>query len=294
MFFNFREKLNSGKFLITAELSPPKGVDVSNILVDARQLKGLVDAFNVTDNQCSIMHMSSLAFSKFLLDEGHEVIMQLTCRDRNRIGLQSDLLGASALGVRNICVMTGDFPSCGDNPGSKPVYDLDSVQLLELVRKLNSGIDFADNKLNGGTSFCTGAVSGIDPKNILQIIKLEKKVRCGADFIQTQAVYDVGLFEEFMESVSYLGVPIIAGLIPLKSPKMAEYMNKNISGVHVPEEIISRMKKSSNSLEEGLLIASETIRGLKKLSRGVHIMPIGSHKNTRKLLSMSGFSLQPE
>lgn len=294
MLFNFREKLNSGKFLITAELSPPKGVNVSAILADASQLKGHVDAFNVTDNQCSIMHMSSLAFSKLLLDEGHEVIMQLTCRDRNRIGLQSDLLGAYALGVRNICVMTGDFPSCGDHPGSKPVYDLDSVQLLELVHRLNSGIDFAENRLDGETSFCTGAVSGIDPENILQLIKLEKKVRCGVDFIQTQAVYDVGIFEEFIESVNCLGVPIIAGLIPLKSLKMAEYMNKNISGVHVPEEIMVRMKKSSSPLEEGLLIASETIQELKKLSRGVHIMPIGSHKNTRKLLSMSGFSLKPE
>ncbi|MCQ1536221.1 methylenetetrahydrofolate reductase [Methanosarcina sp. KYL-1] len=292
MLFNFREKLNSSKFLITAEISPPKGVNVSVPLEDARQLKGIADAVNVTDNQCSIMHMSSLAFSKLLLDEGHEVIMQLTCRDRNRIGLQSDLLGAYALGIRNICVMTGDFPSCGDHPGSKPVYDLDSVQLMELVRKLDSGIDFAGNMLDGGTSFCAGAVSGIDPEKTLQLIKLEKKVRCGADFIQTQAVYDVGMFEEFMESVNHLEVPVIAGLIPLKSLKMADYMNRNISGIHVPEEVMARMKGASDPLEEGLLIASETIRELMNLSRGVHIMPIGSHKNTPRLLSMAGHSLK--
>lgn len=290
MLFNFREKLNSRKFLVTAEVSPPKGTRFSAYLEDARQLKDIADALNVTDNQCSIMHMSSLAFSKLLLDDGHEPIMQLTCRDRNRIGLQSDLLGAYALGIRNICLMSGDFPTCGDHPGSKPVYDLDSVQLIELVRKLDSGIDFAGNKLDGGTSFCAGAVSGIDPEKTMQLIKLEKKVKSGSDFIQTQAVYDVGMFEEFMEAVNHLGVPVIAGLIPLKSLGMAKYMNENISGIHVPEEIMLRMKDTDSPMEEGLLIASETIKELTRLSRGVHIMPIGSHKNTPKLLSMAGIS----
>lgn len=288
MLFNFREKLNSRKFLVTAEVSPPKGAKFSAHLEDARQIKNIADALNVTDNQCSIMHMSSLAFSKLLLDDGHEPIMQLTCRDRNRIGLQSDLLGAYALGIRNICLMTGDYPTCGDHPGSKPVYDLDSVQLIELVRKLDSGIDLAGNKLDGGTSFCAGAVSGIDPEKTMQLIKLEKKVKCGSDFIQTQAVYDVGMFEEFMEAVNHLEVPVIAGLIPLKSLGMAKYMNENISGIHVPEEIMLRMKDAASPMEEGLLIASETIKELTKLSRGVHIMPIGSHKNTPKLLSMAG------
>jgi len=290
MLFNFREKLNSRKFLVTVEVSPPKGTRFSAPLEDASQLKGVADALNVTDNQCSIMHMSSLAFSKLLLDQGHEPIMQLTCRDRNRIGLQSDLLGAYALGIRNICLMTGDHPTCGDHPGSKPVYDLDSVQLIELVRKLDSGIDFAGNRLDGGTSFCAGAVSGIDPENTMQLIKLEKKVRCGADFIQTQAVYDVGMFEEFMEAVNHLEVPVIAGLIPLKSLSMAEYMNKNISGIHVPEETMLRMKDAASPIEEGLSIASETIKELTKLSRGIHIMPIGAHKNTPRLLSMAGIS----
>jgi 5,10-methylenetetrahydrofolate reductase len=287
MHLNFREKLNSSKFLVTAEISPPKGTNFSVSLEDARQLKGVVDALNVTDNQCSIMHMSSLAFSKLLLDDGHEPIMQLTCRDRNRLGLQSDLLGAYALGIRNICLMTGDFPSCGDHPGSKPVYDLDSVQLLQLVRKLDSGVDFAGNKLNGGTSFCTGAVSGINPSNPLQLIKLGKKIKCGAYFIQTQAVFDLGMFEEFMEAIKHLDVPVIAGLVPLKSFGMAEFMNRNISGIRVPEEIIFRMKKASNPVEEGLSIASETISELVKLSRGIHIMPIGSHRNTPKLLYMA-------
>jgi 5,10-methylenetetrahydrofolate reductase len=216
--------------------------------------------------------------------------MQLTCRDRNRIGLQSDLLGAYALGIRNICLMTGDFPSCGDHPGSKPVYDLDSVQFLQLVRKLDSGIDFAGNKLDGGTSFCAGAVSGIDPEKTMQLIKLEKKVKCGSDFVQTQAVYDVGMFEDFMEAVNHLEVPVIAGLIPLKSLGMAKFMNENISGIHVPEEIMLRMKDTNSPMEEGLLIASETIKELTKLSRGVHVMPIGSHKNTPRLLSMAGIS----
>jgi methylenetetrahydrofolate reductase (NADPH) len=290
MLFNFREKLNSNKFLVTAEVSPPKGTNFSASLENAHHLKGFADALNVTDNQCSIMHMCSLAFSKLLLEEGHEPIMQLTCRDRNRIGLQSDLLGAYALGIRNVCLMTGDFPSCGDHPGSKPVYDLDSVQLLQVVKKLNSGIDFAGNKLDGGTSFCTGSVSGINPEKTLQLIKLEKKVKSGADFIQTQAVYDIGMFEEFMEAINHLEVPVIAGLIPLRSLSMAEFMNANISGINVPEEIMFRMKVASDPIEEGLTIASETIKELTKLSRGVHIMPIGSHKNTPKLLSMSEIS----
>jgi 5,10-methylenetetrahydrofolate reductase len=290
MLFNFREKLNSRKFLVTAEVSPPKGTRFSASLEDASQLKGIADALNVTDNQCSIMHMSSLAFSKLLLDEGHEPIMQLTCRDRNRIGLQSDLLGAYALGIRNICLMTGDYPTCGDHPGSKPVYDVDSVQLIELVRKLDTGVDFAGNKLDGGTSFCAGAVSGIDPEKTMQLIKLQKKVKCGADFIQTQAVYDIGMFEEFMDAVNYLEVPVIAGLIPLKSLGMAEFMNKNISGIHVPEEIMLRMKDASSPMEEGLLIASKTIKELTKLSRGIHVMPIGSHRNTARLLSLAGIS----
>ncbi len=290
MLFNFREKLNSSKFLVTAEVSPPKGTSFSVPLEDARQLKGIADALNVTDNQCSIMHMNSLAFSKLLLEDGHDPIMQLTCRDRNRIGLQSDLLGAHALGIRNVCLMTGDFPSCGDQPGSKPVYDLDSVQLLQVVKKLNSGVDFAGNKLDGGTSFCTGAVSGINPEKPLQLIKLEKKVKCGADFIQTQAVFDVGMFEEFIEAINHLDVPLIAGLIPLRSLSMAEFMNENISGISVPEEIMFRMKAAPDPVDEGLTIASETIKEFMKLSRGVHIMPIGSHKNTPKLLSMAGVS----
>ncbi|MDQ1254734.1 MAG: methylenetetrahydrofolate reductase [Euryarchaeota archaeon] len=290
MLFNFREKLNSNKFLVTAEVSPPKGTNFSASLENARQLKGSADALNVTDNQCSIMHMSSLAFSKLLLEEGHEPIMQLTCRDRNRIGLQSDLLGAHALGIRNICLMTGDFPSCGDHPGSKPVYDLDSVQLLQVVKKLNSGIDLAGNKLDGGTSFCKGAVTGINSEKTLQLIKLEKKVKCGADFIQTQAVYDIGMFEEFMEAINHLEAPVIAGLIPLRSLSMAEFMNANISGINVPEEILIRMKAASDPVDEGLAIAAETIKELTRLSRGVHIMPIGSHKNTPKLLSMSKLS----
>lgn len=290
MNLDFRKKLNSKNFLVTAEISPPKGSDVSSALADVEGLKGYVDALNVTDNQCSIMHMSSLAFSKFLLDRGHEPIMQLTCRDRNRIGLQADLLGAYALGIKNICVMSGDHPSCGDHPGSKAVYDLDSVQLLDIVSRLNSGFDFAGNELEGKTGFCVGAVSNINPKDFLQLLKLEKKVRCGADFIQTQAVYDVGMFEEFMENISHLDVPVLAGLIPLKSPKMAKYMNENISGIHVPDELVSRLKKAPDPLEEGFLVAAETVKELKTLCRGVHIMPIGSHSRTLGLLKQAGIS----
>ena len=288
----FGEKLNSNKFIVTAEITPPKGVDTSAAIADAKILKGKVDALNVTDNQRAVMRMSPMALGKLLLDEGHEVIMQMTCRDRNRLAIQSDILGASALGIRNMCLMSGDHTVNGDHPGAKPVYDLDSVQLISMVSKMKDGFDFSGNELESVPELVVGAVSNTDPSQPMQMMKLEKKVRMGAQFIQTQAVYDIGQFEEFAESVAHLDVPIIAGVIPLRSENAARFMNNNIPGIKVGDDLIGRMENADDPVFEGLMICAETIKMLKKMCRGVHLMPIGQHLNTPKLLEMAGLSVR--
>ena len=288
----FGEKLNSDKFILTAEITPPKGVDTSAAIADAQILKGLADAVNITDNQRAVMRMSPLALGKLLLDEGHEVIMQMTCRDRNRLAIQSDILGAAALGIQNICLMSGDHTKNGDHPDAKPVYDLDSVQLISMINKMKNGFDFVGNELEGVPELVVGAVSNTDSSQPMQMMKLEKKVRMGAQFIQTQAVYDIGQFEEFAGYVSDLNVPIIAGVIPLRSANAARFMNNNIPGIKVGDELISRMENADDPVLEGLMICSETIRMLKKTCRGVHLMPIGQHLNTPKLLEMAGLSVR--
>jgi 5,10-methylenetetrahydrofolate reductase len=284
----FKEKLLSDDFLVTAEITPPKGTDLSEALEDAEIIKGLIDALNVTDNQRAVMRMSPLAVSKALLDRGHEVIMQLTCRDRNRLALQSDVLAAYSLGVRNICVMSGDHTTKGDHPGARPVFDIDSVQLLGAIRKMKEGFDLSGNEIGGLPGLTVGAVSNTDPSKPMQLLKLRKKIKMGAEFVQTQAVYDAGQFQAFMEQINDVDVPVIAGVIPLKSAKMARFMNENIPGISVPPEMIERMKNAEDPVREGLSICAQTIRELKKICRGVHVMPIGSHSRTPELLEMAG------
>ena len=283
----FKDKLSSNDFLITAEVSPPKGTDLAEMISDAELTRGWVDALNVTDNQKAIMRMSPLAVSKALLDGGHKVIMQLTCRDRNRLALQSDLLGAYSMGIRNICIMTGDHTTKGDHPKARPVYDLDSVQLLNIVRKMQRGIDLAGNVIDNPPQFVVGAVTNTDPSRKAQMMKLRKKVKTGIDFLQTQAVYDISMFEDFMESIEDIEVPIIAGVIPLRSANMARFMNGNIPGINVPDEIIERMDSTEKPKEEGMAICAEAIKELQKLSRGIHLMPIGKHNNTPTILEMA-------
>jgi 5,10-methylenetetrahydrofolate reductase len=284
----FKEKLLSDDFLVTAEITPPKGTDLSGALEDAEILRGLADALNVTDNQRAVMRMSPLAVSKALLDRGHDVIMQLTCRDRNRLALQSDVLAAYSLGVRNICVMSGDHTTQGDHPRTKPVFDIDSVQLLGVLRKMKEGFDLSGNNIGGLPGMTVGAVSNADPSKPLQMLKLRKKIRMGAEFVQTQAVYDTGRFEVFMEQISDLDVPVIAGVIPLRSAKMARFMNENIPGINVPPEMIECLENADDPGMEGLSICAQTIRDLRGLCRGVHVMPIGKHNRTPELLEMAG------
>lgn len=289
---SFREKLNSGKFIITAEVSPPKGADTKAMLKEARLVEGFADAINVTDNQRAIMRMSPLAACCVLRQQGYETIMHLTCRDRNRLALQSELLGAYSLGIDNILVMTGDHPAKGDHGGAKPVYDLDSVQLLGLIKRLNKGFDFPGNRLIGKTDFCAGAVTNTEI-NEVALIKLEKKIKSGARFIQTQAVFDIERFCEFMDKIR--GVKskrprIIAGIIPLKSEKSARFLNKNIAGIKIPESIINEMRSGKNPEIRGMEIAAELIKELRSLCDGIHIMPLGSHENTEKILDIAGIA----
>ncbi len=288
---NFQEKLHSGKFIITAEISPPKGIDMDGMLKEASLLKDIVDAINVTDNQRAVMRMSPLAACSVLRQEGYETIMHLTCRDRNRLALQSELLGASALGINNILVMSGDYPTKGDHAGAKPVYDMDSVQLLGLIQKLNKGLDFSGNKLEGKTDFCAGAVVNTEINDLMRI-KLQKKIKMGATFIQTQAVFDTGRFCEFMEKIDSIiqggRVKIIAGIIPLKSEKSAMFLNSNVTGIKIPDDIIMRMRTAKNPEVCGMEIAAELIRELRGKCDGIHIMPIGSHENTANILEMAG------
>lgn len=288
---NFRKKLSSGKFVITGEISPPKGTDIHVMLKEASLIKDHVDAINIPDNQRAIMRMSPLAACSMMKSRGYETIMHMTCRDRNRLALQSELMGASALGINNILVMSGDHPAKGDHEGAKPVYDLDSVQLLGTIQKLNVGFDLSDNELKGKTDIFPGAVANTEI-NELSLIKLEKKLMMGAKFIQTQAVFEIDKFCDFMKTTDSLrnnfDVKILAGIIPLRSEKNAQFLNKNIPGIDIPQDTINRMTHAINPHATGMEIASETIQELRGMCDGVHIMPIVSHENTGKILEMAG------
>ncbi|MBE9582405.1 MAG: methylenetetrahydrofolate reductase [Proteobacteria bacterium] len=276
---SFRQALESGKFLVTAEVGPGKGTDVEHLLKDAQIIKDRVDAINVTDLQSSVMRLGSMAVCHMLTDMGIDPVFQVTCRDRNRLALQSDLLSGWALGIRNVLALTGDHPTMGDHPRAKPVFDLDSVTLLEVIGKLNSGLDMSGNELKGSPDLLPGAVvnPGADNEAALdlQIIKMEKKIEAGAKFFQTQGVYDLDAFEKFMKRVEGLNTKVLVGIILLKSVGMARYMNKNVAGVFVPEPLIQELKKAEDKAQASMNIAIRLIKGAKDLCDGVHIMALG-------------------
>ncbi len=286
----FKEKIQSDKFLVTSEIDPPKGIQSKQILDNARLLSSRVDAFNVTDLQSSLLRVGSLASSILLKQNGFEPIYQLTCRDRNRLALQSDILSAAMLGIENILILTGDHPVQGDHPEAKPVFDLDSVQLLQVANKLQQGQDMKGFKLVGvPPKFCLGAVvnPGADPIEP-QIISMEKKISSGAEFFQTQAVYDLKVFENFLKKTRHLKTKIIAGIVLLKSAGMARYMNKNVAGVNVPDDLIREMEEASDKAAQSVDIASRTILELKSMAAGVHVMPIGWYEIVPRVLDASG------
>ena len=283
------ELFESGKFVVTAEIGPPKGVDIEGMMEDAELLRGRIDGFNVTDQQSSVMRLGSLAVCHLLKERGLEPVFQITCRDRNRIALQSDLLNAHVLSIENVLCLTGDYVSLGDHPGAKPVFDLDSVSLLRAASDLEQGHDLAEQELKGSPSFCLGAVvtPGANPMGP-QIMKMEKKVKAGAQFFQTQAVYDPEKFEEFMKQVEYLNVPVMLGIVLLKSAGMARFMNSNVAGVHVPEPLIEEMDEAPRKAPKSIEIAARLINEMKDMCQGVHIMAIGWEKRIPGVLDAAG------
>ena len=273
-----KEKLESGKFVITGEIGPPKGVNIEKCLQDADMLRDYVTAINVTDLQSAVLRIGSLAVSSKLIERGIEPIFQLTCRDRNRLALQSDLLSAWAMGIENVLCLTGDHPTMGDHTEAKPVYDYDSVQLLNAANNLNQGRDMSDHELDSSPDFFLGAVvtPGADPVEP-QIIKMKKKIAVGASFFQTQAIYEPDKFEVFINQVKSLNVPVIAGVVILKSAAMAKFMNENVAGITVPDDIIDEMAETPKEerQKKAVEITARIIRQVKPFCQGVHIMPLG-------------------
>jgi methylenetetrahydrofolate reductase (NADPH) len=287
----FRTAVQSGEFLITAEVTPPKGGDPSHMIKMAQALKGRVHAVNITDGSRAVLRMSSLAASAILLQHGIEPICQMACRDRNRIALQADLMGANALGIRNILALTGDPIQAGDHPNAKGVFDLESVRLLQLIGKLNSGLDANDKSLtDGATDLFAGAA--VDPQlkswSGLQR-RFERKLEAGAQFFQSQLISDFERLEKFMvQIVAGTNKPILAGIFLLKSAKNAEFINKYVPGVHIPQAIIDRLAGAENPLEEGMKIAAEQVQLAQQLCQGVHMMAVKREDLIPKILDLAG------
>lgn len=280
-----KQELESGRFVVTAEICPPRGTDTADFIKKARLLKDKITAANVTDNQRAVMRLSSLACSVLLLNEGIEPVFQMTCRDRNRLALQSDIMGAWVLGVRNILALTGDHVAFGDHREAKAVFDLDSVQLVNVINTLNHGKNMKDTELRGKTDFFIGAVvapeaNPWEPEEI----KFEKKVYAGARFFQTQAIFDMEKYKRFFDGAEKSNIKILGGILLLKSAKMANYLNDNVPGVHVPQNLIDELEGASDQLQKGIEIASRQLRELKKFSHGAHIMAIGQEESVIKII----------
>jgi methylenetetrahydrofolate reductase (NADPH) len=301
---HLKKVLQQGFFTVTAECGPPKGADPKAIQKKGRILKGFVDSVNVTDNQTGVVRLSSLAACVLLLHDGLDPILQMVTRDRNRIALQSDILGASALGIRTILCLSGDHQSFGNQPQAKGVFDIDSMQLIQLVRQMrDAGVILGGEKLTEPPHLFVGAVENpFAAPFSYRVLRLEKKVAAGAEFIQTQCVYNLVRFKEWMEQVMDRGihkkVSILGGITPLKSARMAEYMSKNVAGMDIPEEIIKRMKSvpTDKQRAEGIRIAVETIEALKGIKgvRGVHIMAIEWEEAVPQLVEAAGLAPRPE
>ncbi|MEK7689341.1 MAG: methylenetetrahydrofolate reductase [Deltaproteobacteria bacterium] len=284
-----KQSLASKKFTITAEICPPKGTDTVDFIKKARLLKDKIAAANVTDNQRAVMRLSSLACSVILIREGIDPVFQMTCRDRNRIAMQSDIMGAWALGIKNILALSGDHVSFGDHRDAKAVFDLDSVQLVQVIKKLNNGTNMKDTPLKGGTDFFIGAVVApeADPWEP-EMIKFEKKIEAGARFFQTQAIYDMEKFHKFYEYAKKNDVKILGGILLLKSAKMAHFLNDNVPGVTVPKHFIDELEKSKDQLEKGIEIAAKQIKELKGFCDGAHIMAIGQEESVVNIIEAAG------
>jgi methylenetetrahydrofolate reductase (NADPH) len=292
---SFREVLKSGRFVVTSEIGPPKGTNIEKMLHHIELLKDKVDALNVTDHQSSVMRFPSIGGCLAIKEQGGEPILQVTCRDRNRLALQAELLFAYTRGVRNVLCLTGDAVVVGDHKAAKGVFDLDSSQLLKTIRQMESGKDLGGNTLDGTVEFCAGAIvtpeaNPIEP----QLMKFEKKVEAGAEFFQTQAIYDLDKFAKFMEYARQFPVKILAGIILLVSAKMAKYMTDNVPGVFVPQNLIDELAAApkGEAIKKGIEIAGRMIGTIKKESmcHGVHVMAIGKEEVVPDILKAAGLA----
>ena len=293
---SFKEALESGKFVITSEIGPPKGTNIEPMLHHIDLLKDIVDGINVTDHQSSVMRFPSIGGCLAIKERGGEAILQMTCRDRNRMALQAELLFAYTRGIRNVLCLTGDAVPVGDHKEAKGVFDLDSSQLLHTIRLLESGKDLGGNDLDGSPEFCAGAIvtpeaNPIEP----QLAKFEKKIEAGAEFIQTQAIYDLENFAKFMDYARQFKVKIMAGIVLLVSARMATYMNNNVPGISVPQNLIDELAAApkGEALNTGIRIAGRMIKQLKdeNLCDGVHIMAIGKEERVPDILAEAGIGL---
>jgi 5,10-methylenetetrahydrofolate reductase len=290
---SLKETLQSGKFVITGEIGPPKGTNIEKMVHHIDLLKDKVDAMNVTDHQSSVMRFPSMGAALSVKEQGGEPILQMTCRDRNRLALQADLFFAYTRGIRNVLCLTGDAVPVGDHKMAKGVFDLDSSQLLRTIRLLESGEDLGGNELDGKVEFCAGAIvtPEADPLEP-QLIKFEKKIDSGAEFFQTQAIYDLDNFRCFMEFARKFKVKILAGIILLVSARMAKFMNNNVPGVFVPQNLIDELAGApkGTAIKKGIEIAGRMIRQIKEeeICDGVHIMAIGKEEVVPDILSAAG------
>jgi len=286
---NLKEKLAANKFVVTVELDPPKTLNLDKILaeVNSANFRKVVDAVNVTDCPLAKLRMSPIALSHIIQEKINlEAIFHITCRDRNLLGLQAELLGASALGVKNILALTGDPPEVGDYVMATGVYDVDSIGLVRMVNKLNNGYEYGGNELKDKTDFFIGIAVNPTAQDLTKEIKrFEEKALAGANFIQTQPIYDIGLLERFLKLTAHINIPKIIGIMPLKSFKMVEYLNKNLPGIFVPSEVKERMR--GKDAEEGIKIAQEIIDETRKFKEvaGIHIFPLRDMELTCRLLS---------
>ncbi|GAB4229997.1 MAG: methylenetetrahydrofolate reductase [Elainellaceae cyanobacterium] len=289
----FHQAAQTGEFLVTAEVMPPKGGDVTHMVKMATLLKGRVHAMNITDGSRAVLRMSSLAASVVLLQHGIEPICQIACRDRNAIGLQADLMGAQALGIRNILALTGDPVKAGDHPEAKSVFELESVRLLKLIDKLNQGTDFNDKPLtDGATTLFMGAA--VDPQcpswSGLQR-RFERKLSAGAQFFQSQLISDFDRLEKFMDRIAIgCNKPVLAGIFLLKSAKNARFINRNVPGVQIPDWIVDRLEQAADPLDEGITIAAEQVQMARQLCQGVHIMAVRREDLIPVILDRAGIA----
>jgi len=300
--------LRAGHFAVTVEVGPPRGPNPEDVLRKAQQLKGVADGYNVTDNQTAVVRMSSIAGARLLLEAGCEPIMQMTCRDRNRIALQSDLLGAWALGMRNCLCLSGDHQKAGasgklkGHPGAKNVFDVDSIQLLSILKEMrDAGVLESGDPISQTTPFFIGAVwTPLAPPEEFRVLRLAKKIEAGADFIQTQAVFDMKRFATAVKAAADRGLTdraaILVGIIVPKSARMLEYMNANVPGVEVPEALIKRMAAAKDQRQEGYQITVELIQAARNIPglKGVHLQAIESEEVLPEIIRSAGLLPRPQ